>query len=39
MIRITTVSGTTNGSKAGVATFKPSTADNTESAGVITASP
>ena len=39
MARISKVSGTTNGSKAGVITFSPSTADRTEIAGVITASP
>ena len=37
--RITTVSGTTYGSNAGVTIFKPSTADNTDSAGVRIASP
>ena len=38
-IRITTVIGTTYSSNAGVATFKPSTADSTDSAGVMIASP
>ena len=38
-IRITTVIGTTNSSNAGVATFRPSTAESTESAGVMMASP
>ena len=38
-IRMTTVIGTTTSSKAGVATFRPSTADNTDSAGVMMASP
>ena len=38
-MRITTVNGTTYGSNAGVATFKPSIAESTESAGVINASP
>ena len=37
--RITTVSGTMKGSKAGVTTLRPSIADSTDSAGVITASP
>ena len=38
-IRITTVSGTTKSSNAGVATFKPSIAESTDSAGVMMASP
>ncbi len=38
-IRITTVIGTTKSSKAGVATFRPSTAESTDSAGVMMASP
>ena len=37
--RITTASGTTYGSNAGVAIFRPSTAESTDSAGVMTASP
>ena len=37
--RITTVSGTTYGSKAGVAILRPSIAESTDSAGVIIASP
>ena len=37
--RITTVIGTTKSSKAGVATLRPSIADNTDSAGVMMASP
>ena len=38
-IRMTTVIGTTYGSKSGVATFSPSTAPSTEMAGVIMPSP
>ncbi len=38
-IRITTVIGTTYASNAGVTTFRPSTADSTDSAGVMMASP
>ena len=38
-MRITQVSGTTNGEKASVATSRPSTADSTEIAGVMTPSP
>ena len=38
-IRIPSVTGTTQGSSAGAATERPSTADSTEIAGVITASP
>ena len=38
-IKITTVIGTTKSSNAGVATFKPSTAESTDSAGVMMASP
>ena len=38
-IKITTVIGTTNSSNAGVATFKPSIAESTDSAGVMMASP
>ena len=37
--RMITVSGTTYGSNAGVATFNPSIAESTDSAGVIMASP
>ena len=37
--RITIVSGTMYPWNAGVATSRPSTADNTDSAGVMTASP
>ncbi len=37
--RITTVSGTTYSWNAGVATSMPSTADSTDKAGVMTASP
>ena len=37
--RMTSVIGTTYGSKAGVTTFRPSTADSTEIAGVMMASP
>ena len=37
--RMTSVIGTTKGSKAGVTTFRPSTADRTEMAGVMMASP
>ncbi len=37
--RITTAMGRTKGSNAGDAVFRPSTADSTEIAGVITASP
>ncbi len=38
-IRIAILSGMMNGSKAGVASFSPSTADSTDTAGVIMASP
>jgi hypothetical protein len=38
-IRTAAVTGTTNGSKLSVATFRPSTADNTEMAGVMMPSP
>ena len=37
--RITTESGTTNRSSEGAITSRPSTADSTDSAGVIMASP
>ena len=37
--RIARLSGMTKGSKAGVASFSPSTADSTEIAGVMIASP
>ena len=38
-IRITTVSGTTSGDSDGASTFSPSTALNTEIAGVMAPSP
>ena len=37
--RMITVNGTMKGSKAGVTTLRPSIAESTDSAGVITASP
>ena len=38
-IRIARLRGSTYGSKAGVTSFNPSTADSTEMAGVMMASP
>jgi hypothetical protein len=38
-IRITSVSGMTYGSRPGLTSFRPSTADSTEIAGVMMASP